>query len=133
MKKDFQWAIWLFIIAVSILASSCGERRPTIGEQNRKARTTQDSVYKNTYPYEWDKITYNRRKIDGQVDSSRYNCVFHEEYVDIDHQIIANGDWLNKHTFSLVYPQKVTILITPITLVILAGDNQQEVVRYYKE
>lgn len=25
MKKDFQWAIWLFVIIITVIASSCGK------------------------------------------------------------------------------------------------------------
>ena len=114
MKKDFQWAVWLIIAIISILASSCGNQ-PTAMEKAQATRNTKDSIMAATYPYEWDRRVYNLvENSDGGYDTVRTSVWFNEEYIDVQGTIFDGvPGWVNKHTF---VSDSVTIKVTPQTL-----------------
>jgi len=133
MKKDYQWAIWLIIALFSVLAASCGEQPPTTFEKHTVRMSTRDSLYANTYPYEWDKITYNlvRHGNHAEWDSVQTKVWFNEEYIDVNGVIFDEGAiWVNKHTFQSD-SSGFTIKVTPMSMQIVS--NKYGLSSYYRK
>lgn len=123
MKKDFQWLIWAFIIAVSVIAASCD--RPTIIEQANQKRADRDSIMRSQYPYEWDTVIYSLSEDeDGEMDTVRTVVIFNEEYIDVNGNIFDGGEWVNRHTYKM---EKVTIKVTPLTLWMMSDDQRTNI------
>lgn len=106
MKKqnDYAWLLYAIILAIAVLASSCGDSNesPTIVEI---PQTTE-------YPYDWDSVKYNRiiSSIGGETTSIEYDITvkFNEEFIEIvnnefpkEEPIIWIGGWTDKATFTI--------------------------------
>ena len=137
MKKDFQWAVWLIIAIISILASSCDDQ-PTFREKAQATRDTKDSIMASTYPYEWDRVVYSMKRTENSDwDTVRTVVLFHEEYIDVNGAILdESATWINKHTFK---SNNMVIKITPISMQItvhkmqVPGFEGKETTTYYRK
>jgi hypothetical protein len=137
MKKfDYQWIIWLFILTVTAIASSCGHRELTIVEKHHEMVEQKDSVLRNCYPYEWDTRTYNQvwvyinpNAAELTIDSTRIECLFNEEYVEINHHLYDHGKWPDKHTYE---GPNFVLKITPNTITEYSNYGKLEPLVIYK-
>lgn len=104
--KDFSWLLYAIILAIAVLASSCGSNEP----QPEITITQVDT--KIEFPYTWDSIKYNRIIIntDDKTTSIELDTkvTFNEEFIEIVYEnslgnepIIWIGGWTDKTTFTI--------------------------------
>lgn len=130
MKKDYQWAVWLIIAIIAVIASSCDEQKisETSFPKAVREKSTADSLKATQYPYQWDKVVYSISDSGDDTDTIRTEVIFNEEYIDVNGTIFDGGEWVDKHTYKM---DKVTIKVTPMTLW-LYSDNRSTDIKYRK-
>lgn len=105
-SKDYTWLLYAIILAIAVLASSCGSNEP----QPEITITQVDTTIE--YPYTWDSIKYNRiiTSIDGETTSIEFDITvrFNEEFIEIinnefpkEGPVIWIGGWTDKATFTI--------------------------------
>jgi hypothetical protein len=109
-NKDYAWVLYLFILAIAVLASSCKDKPKTIPI--------------DSYPYQWDTAHYSRILCSKNKVSSVVNIPtvvkFKKKSIEIhdadfmdESVVILTGEWTSFVKFSA--DSGASVFVGPIT------------------